>query len=280
MNTLYKVLVDGKSCHGGNMKWSLPKNGKPGKWQTVSGELRICSRGIHLTTAPYSRWAKFGMTVYEAEAKEIGGWEGDKCVCRAARLLREVEAPQWWARTISHIEMLKDFRWCKPDGNADPSWKVFYADNILAARDAARDAASNAAGDAAWYAAKYAAGDAAGDAAWYAAWDAAWGSARAAARAAAWYAARDAAWYAARDAASNAARDAAWYAAWYAAWDAARDAALMAICLTVADLPTMQKNLKHAESRMEVWRKGYCLHSVINGIFYVYAVNPQQGGAK
>jgi hypothetical protein len=81
-------------------------------------------------------------------------------------------------------------------------------------------------------------------------------------------AARDAA----RDAAWNAAGNAAWDAAGNAARDVAGDAALYAKCLFAAKIKGFNKKfLLHAEARMEVWRKGYCLKCDVNGKLYVYA---------
>lgn len=37
---LYKILVDGKSCHGGDLVWSLPKGKKKGDWHTVDGKTK------------------------------------------------------------------------------------------------------------------------------------------------------------------------------------------------------------------------------------------------
>lgn len=56
--TYYKVLENGRSCHGGKLKWSLPtKDGEswnPGKWHSVRGEITMCEKGIHLTKDPYA----------------------------------------------------------------------------------------------------------------------------------------------------------------------------------------------------------------------------------
>ena len=80
---------------------------------------------------------------------------------------------------------------------------------------------------------------------------------------------------AARDAARAAARDAAWAAAGdaarAAAGDAAGDAALYAQCLLVKN-KIAKKHMKHAEKRMEVWKRGYGLRFDVNGKLYVYAV--------
>ena len=146
---LYKILVDGKSCHGGDLVWSLPKGKKPGAWHTIEGDLKICSRGIHLTTEPFN-WYKWGCTAYEAEAKDITSWEDDKCVVRSARLLKKVTHPKWWTDCEGWVATLKNIAWLKPDGKPKKEWKVFET------RDAARAAAGAAAWDAAWDAALYA----------------------------------------------------------------------------------------------------------------------------
>lgn len=91
---------------------------------------------------------------------------------------------------------------------------------------------------------------------WSAAWDAARDAVCAAAKDAAWDAAWAAAWAAARD------------AAWAAAQDAAWDAALLCICRLAPGLDP--KHLAHAETRMEVWRRGWALLCDVDGKLYVY----------
>jgi hypothetical protein len=89
--TLFKVLLDGQSFHGGSLVWDLPKEGKPGEWQSVDGEVYLCHRGLHLTDW-VACWWKPGAKAYVVEAE---GVEGDcenkdrKCVARRVRLLRE-----------------------------------------------------------------------------------------------------------------------------------------------------------------------------------------------
>lgn len=68
---VYKVLVDGKACHGGDLTWSLPAdNGDgsfvPGDWHRVEPPIRVCSNGLHLTTDPLE-WMVTGAMVYRAE---------------------------------------------------------------------------------------------------------------------------------------------------------------------------------------------------------------------
>jgi len=281
---LYKILVNGASCHGGDLKWSLPKNGNPGAWHEVKGDLKICEKGIHLTTERF-KWYKWGCSVYEAEAEDIISWEEDKCVARKVRLLKEVKHPKWWTDCEGWIATLKDIAWLKPDGKPKKEWKLFETRGAAknAAMDAARDVSRDTAGNAAWAAVWTAAWDAAGDAAWVAAWDAAGDAAGNAAR----DTARDAAWVAAWDAAGAAAGDAAGAAAWdtarAAAWDtagaaagdaagdAAWDTALYTRGIFICDgLPLAEKHKTHIKKRMEVWQKGYGLWGDINGVFYVY----------
>lgn len=88
----YKVLVDGKSCHGGNLVWSLPTESAPGDWHSVDGDIALCQNGLHVTTVP-NHWWKDGCIVYEAEIEgEIGGRDDAKCkiVVPKVRLLTVV----------------------------------------------------------------------------------------------------------------------------------------------------------------------------------------------
>ena len=152
--TLYKVLVNGKSCHGGDMLWPLP-NGVPRGWVKFEGKPKICASGIHLTNK-YESWLKVGCTIYEAEAENISEWENDKCVCTAARLIKEVPKPNWWLLAEKFIqEEIPSVPWFKNNGEILVKHKKYAASD--AARDAASDAAWNAAWNAAWYAARYAA---------------------------------------------------------------------------------------------------------------------------
>ena len=53
----FKVLVEGESCHGGSLVWSLPVTKddgsiEPGEWHSVDGKIQVCVRGLHLTHKP------------------------------------------------------------------------------------------------------------------------------------------------------------------------------------------------------------------------------------
>ena len=86
---LYKILRDGRSCHGGTMAWSLPTSSGPGDWHDVSGTLRVCVRGLHLTHFPETWWSP-GCQVFEAEADGVvvGADNGTKVVASRVRLVR------------------------------------------------------------------------------------------------------------------------------------------------------------------------------------------------
>src|SRR5688572_8878096 len=65
----FKVIVDGQSCHGGDTRWSLPKDGgTPGDWHAIPADeqLKICHVGFHLTDQPV-RWYAPDCTIYIAE---------------------------------------------------------------------------------------------------------------------------------------------------------------------------------------------------------------------
>ena len=85
----YKVLLDGKSFHGGEFEWSLPKNGKPGKWHSVTGELMMCLHGLHLTDNPQKWWDR-NAKCYEVEYKDALEPAEDKICVRKVRLVREL----------------------------------------------------------------------------------------------------------------------------------------------------------------------------------------------
>jgi hypothetical protein len=94
---LYKVLVDGKSCHGGTMTWSLPSGGKPGDWHEVD-RVDMCKSGLHLTSVPEAWW-KDGAKLFETEAEGVIGNPSDtKVAAKRVRLVREVSAIQYTER--------------------------------------------------------------------------------------------------------------------------------------------------------------------------------------
>lgn len=96
--TLYKVLIGGRSCHGGTMAWSLPRDGQPGEWHEIDGPIELCERGLHLTPQPEAWW-KEGAQVYEVEAEGVTGdvMADTKVAARRVRLIREVSGNDYAA---------------------------------------------------------------------------------------------------------------------------------------------------------------------------------------
>src|SRR3990167_2155757 len=89
----FKVLVDGKSCHSGSLRWSLPtfdgETWRPGDWHEVIGALDMCSNGLHITSRP-AKWYADKCVIFVAEYDgEIVENGTDKIACRRVRLLRE-----------------------------------------------------------------------------------------------------------------------------------------------------------------------------------------------
>ena len=153
------------------------------------------------------------------------------------------DQPAWWHVAVEFGASISEVPWGKPQGEPDPSWRVF--DTRAATRGAARAAA--------------------GGAAWAAARDAAW----------------DAAWAAMGGNTVNAAWDAAWSDVYHTTWnaventtldalDATRDATLMMRVLITSDLNVDEKHRAHARARWDVWKRGYGLWGDVNGALYVY----------
>ena len=245
--TQYKILVDGKSCHGGDMKWSLPRrvNGewRPGKWHKAPDGAIVCYSGLHLTTYP-DRWLRHGCKLFIAQGRGQSDREEDKTAFTEARLLRPARLPAWWQRSERFISSIGRVKWFSRQGPVDPKWKLTEGASWDAAWADARDAAWTSPGAASWNAARDAA--------------------RAAARAAARVAARADAWTASWNAARDAAADAAWDAAGTAAWE----------CLCnhlCADRSIDQPHRDILRRCWEVWERGYGLVGEVNGVLYVYA---------
>ena len=215
----YKILISGKSCHGGDSTWFLPIGKKPGKWMPrIDGELKLCERGYHIVKVEdILEWVKEDCQIFEAEPKGNVFYRGSKGVCRSARLVKQLT----WNDRIARLfacdcaeRVLPIFEKNYPDDKR-PRVAIEttrrFANGLATKKELvatwATAGAARAARGATWAAAEVAwAAGAAAEAAEAAAWAAevAW-----AARAAAW-ATETAAWAAAE--AAWAARAAAWAA--------------------------------------------------------------------
>ncbi len=94
---LFKVLVDGKSCHGGSYTYPAL-----GEWTPAKTPM-VCYSGYHLTTSPL-RWWKSRTTLYLAEGDGPISCEGDKASFSRVRLIEEV------TRDWPYLGMFPDVR--------------------------------------------------------------------------------------------------------------------------------------------------------------------------
>ena len=148
--TLYKVTgPDGLPCHGGSDAWSLPKNGIPGAWRKVKGELEPCKNGLHLCEAKHLiDW--LGPVIWEAETRGDRIDQTNKVVVREARLIRQCEWNEQIERLFAAdcaervLHIANDKR-CDDAVLAARQFAFGFIDDAASA--AARDAASAAARD-------------------------------------------------------------------------------------------------------------------------------------
>ena len=199
----FKILVDGKSCHGGDLTWSLPDGDKPGDWMPKLTKIVLCRRGYHIVMAHQIPYCLVdNCQIYEAETsgKVIG--DSDKFVCGKVRLVKQMRYdPEITPRLLSadfaeHVLHLYENKYPgddRPRKTVEAARKFARKQITRGEMEAARAAAKAAARDIK---------DAAGYAA-LAAWDVAW---------AAWAACEDNARAAVRYAAGNAVLAATWEA--------------------------------------------------------------------
>ena len=174
MGKLYKVLdKDGRSCHGGNMQWSLPAKSNdgtwtPGEWMPeIKGEIIPCKNGYHLCREKdLMGWLRDTIWIAEVDGELVEA--EDKVVCRRVRLIsgtawNECNARLFACDCAEHVLHLYEKEYT---GDDRPRLAIetarAYA-NGKATEDelsAARAAAWDAAGAAARSAARAAAGDA------------------------------------------------------------------------------------------------------------------------
>ena len=169
-DALYKITgPNGESIHGGRGKWPLPKDGKPGTWRSVRGELIPCENGLHVVeAAQLALWVKLDAVVWEVETAGQSIDSGDKAVVRRARLTHRVgtlDRPTlvaWACDCAERALPIFEKRHPKDDRprkaiETTRAWLRGEArtEQVQAAADAAAYAA-----DAAAYAAAYAAADA------------------------------------------------------------------------------------------------------------------------
>ena len=181
--TYYKALdAKGRSCHGGTLKWSLPRwNAKaqtwtPGKWMPkIDGEIVACDNGYHAAEGETQLldWLHERIYVIESQSEWIDA-DGKVVTAGPVRLIADTAWDDRTARLFAvacALDVLPLYEKTSPGDHrvSDAlvvAWRYAYGDATQDELSAARAAAGATAGAAA------------GAAAWAAAWDAAGAAAR------------------------------------------------------------------------------------------------------
>ena len=113
---LFKVLVKGCPCYGGDGKYP-----KLGVW-TPPVKPRVCKSGYHLTADPL-RWWRPDADLYLAEGRgRLDGRGDDKAAFQQVRLLRKV-TPKWPLLTVfPRVRAFLAATERSRDAGADISW--------------------------------------------------------------------------------------------------------------------------------------------------------------
>ena len=166
--TDYKVLSNGRSCHGGRGKWT------PNRRRSVKDALVPCKNGIHycrdsqvLAWLDDELWEFVDLTPGEAIDA------GDKMVTRAGKVTKKYEA---WNERTARLFAVDCSRIAVNRYAGHDQRELLHAclDVLIGCARAAESAAESAA----WSASESAALSAAESASWSAAWSASWSAAR------------------------------------------------------------------------------------------------------
>jgi hypothetical protein len=123
---LFKVLVEGKSCHGGGYAYPL------GKWTPKIDKPSCCNVGYHLTADPL-RWWRPKANLYVAAARgPLAGNGSDKAAFQSVKIGAEITIAWPWlpmlpriraflAASARSIDAKAEIEWADLSG-ADLSW--------------------------------------------------------------------------------------------------------------------------------------------------------------
>ena len=122
----FKVLVDNKSCHGGDYDYPII-----GKWTPKIKDIKICESGYHLTTDPL-RWWKPKSKLYLAEGKSLvnSQVEQDKSCFEQVRLLEEVTKGWKYLKFFPILQCFLAACERSIDKKADISWANLSKANL------------------------------------------------------------------------------------------------------------------------------------------------------
>ena len=113
---LFKILVDGKSCHGGEYKYPEPE-----VYTEEIKDVEICYQGYHLTSDPLLWW-KPKATLWLAEGQGKSEVSYSKTVFSRVRLLEQVTKDTPGVKSYQRIMMFLVASARSFDPSCDISW--------------------------------------------------------------------------------------------------------------------------------------------------------------
>lgn len=120
---LFKVLVDGKSCHGGDHSYVL------GEW-TRRRKPKVCCCGWHLTSDPL-RWWRPNAELYVAEGRGTIDWgEDDKAAFASVRLVAKITRRWKYLPMFPRIRAFLAASERSRDPNCDISWANLHGADL------------------------------------------------------------------------------------------------------------------------------------------------------
>ena len=134
---LFKVLgLQGEAIHGGSGEWPLPEGDQPGEWLSVTGTIRACINGLHLTPAhALMSWYRkeSRLFVAEADTTDMHMEDSSKAAFRRARLLTEVTAEWPLLKLFPQTWVYIAIRDSKENSRANLSGANLYGANLYGA---------------------------------------------------------------------------------------------------------------------------------------------------
>ena len=115
---LFKILVNGSPCHGGEGKYP-----PIGEWtMQIKGNLECCERGYHLTTDPLRWWKpKSKLFLAETDGNPIGD-DSDKACFAKIKLIFEITKDWKWLMMMPRVRCCVAASYRSFDAKADISW--------------------------------------------------------------------------------------------------------------------------------------------------------------
>jgi hypothetical protein len=132
---LYKVLTkDGRAPFNPKYEYSLPKDGKPGRWHWVKKDVVPCVHGLHCTDEHnlYRAWFDhLDYRLFEVETSGPVYNDGSKYVCKHLRLAKEIE-PASWVLELRDVcaEVLAEYENLEPSEICPDNVKIMEFEDV------------------------------------------------------------------------------------------------------------------------------------------------------